>query len=119
MANEIEPIQPQESKVSHAVEMRNRALSMRLRTVKSYGVGNSEISQILGLGLLPRQNIIIEEAQRVVAEFSASPPSGRGLDALGQAGYGAGGASTSSRVIFDDGVASALKSPKAYCSPSR
>jgi len=42
MANEIEPIQPQESKVSHAVEMRNRALSMRLRTVKSYGVGNSE-----------------------------------------------------------------------------
>jgi hypothetical protein len=54
--------------------MPNRALSMRLRTVKSYGVGNSEISQILGLGLLPRQNIIIEEAQRVVAEFSASPP---------------------------------------------
>ena len=47
---------------------------MRLRTVKSYGVGNSEISQILGLGLLPRQNIIIEEAQRVVAEFSASSP---------------------------------------------
>ena len=46
---------------------------MRLRTVKSYGVGNSEISQILGLGLLPRQNIIIEEAQRVVAEFSAFP----------------------------------------------
>ena len=34
--------QPQEPKVSHAVEMRNRALSMRLRTVKSYGVGNSE-----------------------------------------------------------------------------
>ena len=60
--------------MSHAVEMPNRALSMRLRTVKSYGVGNSEFSQILGLGLLPRQNIIIEEAQRVVAEFSASPP---------------------------------------------
>jgi hypothetical protein len=60
--------------MSHAVEMRNRALSMRLRTVKSYGVGNPEISQILGLGLLPRQNIIIEEAQRVVAEFSAFPP---------------------------------------------
>jgi len=74
MANEIEPIQPQESKVSHAIEARNRELSMRLRTVKSYGVGNSEISQILGLGLLPRQNIIIEEAQRVVAEFSASSP---------------------------------------------
>ena len=54
--------------------MPNRALSMRLCTVKSYGVGNSEISQILGLGLLPRQNIIIEEAQRVVAEFSAFPP---------------------------------------------
>ena len=54
--------------------MRNRAFSMRLRTVKSYGVRNSEISQILGLGLLPRQNIIIEEAQRVVAEFSAFPP---------------------------------------------
>ncbi len=48
-------------------------MSMRLRTVKSYGVGNSEISQILGLGLLPCQNIIIEEAQRVVAEFSAFP----------------------------------------------
>ena len=60
--------------MSHAVEMRKRALSMRLRTVKSYGGGNSEISQILGLGLLPRQNIIIEEAQRVVAEYSAFPP---------------------------------------------
>ena len=59
--------------------MRNRALSMRLRTVKSYGVGNSEISQILGLGLLPRQNIIIEEAQQVVAEFSASPRVGATL----------------------------------------
>ena len=54
--------------------MRNRAFSMRLRTVKSYGVRNSEINQILGLGLLPRQNIIIEEAQRVVAEYSAFPP---------------------------------------------
>ncbi|MDB4807828.1 hypothetical protein OAH51_00030 [Verrucomicrobia bacterium] len=74
MANEIEPIQPQESKVSHAIEARNRELSMRLRTVKSYGVGNSEISQILGLGRLPRQNIIIEEAQRIVAEYSAFPP---------------------------------------------
>ena len=60
--------------MSPAIEARNRELSMRLRTVKSYGVGNSEISQILGLGLLPRQNIIIEEAQRVVAEFSAFPP---------------------------------------------
>ena len=29
--------------MSHAVEMPNRALSMRLRTVKSYRVGNSEI----------------------------------------------------------------------------
>ena len=74
MTNDIEPIQPQESKVSHAVEMRNRALAMRLRTANSYGVGNSETNQILGLGRLPRQNIIIEEAQRVVAEFSAFPP---------------------------------------------
>ena len=65
MANEIEPIQPQESKMSHAVEMRNRALSMRLRTMNSYGLGNSEINHILGLGRLPRQNIIIEEAQQI------------------------------------------------------
>ena len=62
--------------MSHAVEMPNRALSIRLRTVKSYGVGNSEIRQIIGLGRLPRQNIIIEEVQRVVAAFSASPPRG-------------------------------------------
>jgi hypothetical protein len=47
---------------------------MRLRTMNSYGLGNSEINHILGLGRLPRQNIIIEEAQRVVAEFSAFPP---------------------------------------------
>ena len=74
MANDIEPSQPQKSKGAHAVEMRNRALAMRLRTVNSYGVGSPEINQILGLGRLPRQNIIIEEAQRVVAEFSAFPP---------------------------------------------
>jgi len=62
--------------VSHAVEKPNRALSIRLRTVKSYGVGNSGVRQIIGLGRLPRQNIIIEEVQRVVADFSASPPRG-------------------------------------------
>ncbi len=105
--------------MSHAVEMRNRALSMRLRTVKSYGVGNSEISQILGLGLLPARTSSSRRRSVLLRSSPPSPPSGRGLDALGQAGYGTGGASTSSRVIFDDGVASALKSPKAYCSPSR
>ncbi|MFL3666230.1 MAG: hypothetical protein ACJ06V_06580 [Verrucomicrobiota bacterium] len=70
MANDIESIQLQKPKVSHAVEMRNRALAMRLRTANSYGVGNPEINQILGLGRLPRQNIIIDNAERVVAEFS-------------------------------------------------
>ena len=106
--------------MSHAVEMRNRALSMRLRTVNSYGVGNSEISQILGLGLLPARTSSSRRRSGLLRSYPPSPPpSGRGLDALGQAGYGTGGASTSSRVIFDDGVASALKSPKAYCSPSR
>jgi hypothetical protein len=74
MANEIEPIQPQRSEVSHAVEMRNRALANQIRTVTSYGTGNPEITHMLGLGRLPRQNIIIEEAQRIVAEFSAFPP---------------------------------------------
>ena len=74
MASEIEPIQPQQPKVSHAVEMRYRALANQIRTVKSYGLGNPEITQMLGLGRLQRQNIIIEEAQRVVAEFSAYPP---------------------------------------------
>ena len=70
MANDIESIQLQKPKVSHAVEMRNRALAMRLRTANSYGVGNPEINQILGLGRLPRQNIIIDNAERVVVEFS-------------------------------------------------
>jgi len=49
-------------------------LANQIRTVKSYGVGNPEITQMLGLGRLQRQNIIIEEAQRIVAEFSAYPP---------------------------------------------
>ena len=63
MANEIEPIQPREPKVSHAVEMRYRALANQIRTVKSYGLGNPEITQMLGLGRLPRQNLMIDEAQ--------------------------------------------------------
>ena len=74
MPSEIEPIQPREPKMTHAVEMRSRALANQIRTVKSYGLGNPEITQMLGLGRLQRQNIIIEEAQRVVAEFSAYPP---------------------------------------------
>jgi len=74
MAKEIEPINPQEPKVNHAVEMRYRALANQLRSANSYGLGNPEITRMLGLGRLPRQNIIIEEAKRVVAEFSAFPP---------------------------------------------
>jgi len=60
--------------MSHAVEMRNRALSMRLRTVKSYGVGNSEISQILGLGLLPART---SSSRRRSVLLRSSPPSPR------------------------------------------
>ena len=63
MASEIEPIQPREPKMTHAVEMRYRALANQIRTVKSYGLGNPEITQMLGLGRLPRQNLMIEEAQ--------------------------------------------------------
>ena len=74
MTPEIEPSRPRETKMTYAEEMRYRALLNRMRTVKSYGIGNPEITDILGLGRLPRQNIIIEEAQRVVAEFSAFPP---------------------------------------------
>ncbi len=74
MISEIEPTQSREPKMNHAVEMRYRALANQLRTVKSYGLGNPEITHMLGLGRLPRQNIIIEEAQRIVAEFSAFPP---------------------------------------------
>ena len=74
MTSEIESAQPREPNMTHAVEMRYRALANQMRTVKSYGLGNPEITNILGLGRLPRQNIIIEEAQRVVAEFSAFPP---------------------------------------------
>ena len=67
MANDIEPIQLQKSKLSHAG---NSALAMRLLSANSYGGDNPEIHQILGLGRLPRQNIIIDNAERVVAEFS-------------------------------------------------
>ena len=74
MASEIEPIQPRESKMTHSAEMRYRALANQIRSVKSYGLGNPEITNMLGLGRLHRQNIIIEEAQRIVAEFSAYPP---------------------------------------------
>ena len=74
MTSEIQPTQPREPKMNHAVEMRYRTLANQMRTVKSYGVGNPEITNMLGLGRLPRQNIIIEEAHRVVAEFSAFPP---------------------------------------------
>jgi len=74
MASEIEPIQPREPKMNHSAEMRYRALANQIRSVKSYGLGNPEITHMLGLGRLPRQNIIIEEAQRVIAEFSAFPP---------------------------------------------
>ncbi len=84
MANDIEPIQPQKSKVAHAVEMRNRTLAMRLLTVNSYGVGNPEINQILGLGRLPRQNIIIDNAERVVAEFSPCTRRGTALRGLAE-----------------------------------
>ncbi len=74
MAKEIDPINPQAPKMNHAIEMRNRALANQLRSANSYGLGNPEITRMLGLGRLPRQNIIIEEAQRIVAEFSTFPP---------------------------------------------
>ncbi len=81
MANDIEPIQLQKSKLSHAG---NSALAMRLLSANSYGVDNPEIHQILGLGRLPRQNIIIDNAERVVAEFS--PCTRRGTALRGLAG---------------------------------
>ena len=59
MANDIEPIQLQKSELSHAG---NSALAMRLLSANSYGVDNPEIHQILGLGRLPSQNIIIDNA---------------------------------------------------------
>jgi len=83
MANDIEPIQLQKSKLSHAG---NSALAMRLLSANSYGVDNPEIHQILGLGRLPRQNIIIDNAERVVAEFSPCTRRGHGLERLGRAG---------------------------------
>ena len=80
MANDIEPIQLQKSKLSHAG---NSALAMRLLSANSYGVDNPEIHQILGLGRLPRQNIIIDNAERVIAEFS--PCTRRGTALMGLA----------------------------------
>ena len=74
MASEIEPIESSGTKMSHAVEMRYRALANQISTVKSYGTGAPEINRLLGMGRLPRQNIIVEEAQRMMAEFSAYPP---------------------------------------------
>ena len=74
MASEIAPIQPRESKMTHSAEMRYRALANQIRSVKSYGLGNPEITHMLGLGRLPQQNIILEEAQRIVAEYSSFPP---------------------------------------------
>ena len=74
MASEIEPIESSETKMSHAVEMRYRALANQISTVNSYGTGAPEINRLLGMGRLPRQNIIVEEAQRMMAEFSAYPP---------------------------------------------
>ena len=80
MANDIEPIQLQKSKLSHAG---NSALAMSLLSANSYGVDNPEIHQILGLGRLPRQNIIIDNAERVIAEFS--PCTRRGTALMGLA----------------------------------
>ncbi len=81
MANDIEPIQLQKSKLSHAG---NSALAMRLLSANSYGVDNPEIHQILGLGRLPRQNIIIDNAERVVAEFSHCTRRGTALMGLAE-----------------------------------
>ena len=60
--------------MTHSAEMRYRALANQFRSVKSYGLGNPEITHMLGLGRLPQQNIILEEAQRIVAEYSSFPP---------------------------------------------
>ena len=81
MANDIEPIQLQKSELSHAG---NSALAMRLLSANSYGVDNPEIHQILGLGRLPRQNIIIDNAERVVAEFSHCTRRGTALRGLAE-----------------------------------
>lgn len=81
MANDIEPIQLQKSKLSHAG---NSALAMRLLSANSYGVANPEIHQILGLGRLPRKNIIIDNAERVVAEFSPCTRRGTALRGLAE-----------------------------------
>ena len=74
MQKEIEPVSPRKFTVDRAVEMYNRQLAFRLREVESYGFGDVAVNRLLGLGSLKRENIIVEEARRIVAEFTTFPP---------------------------------------------
>ena len=45
-----------------------------MREAESYGFGDVAVNRLLGLGSLKRENIIVEEARRVIAEFTTFPP---------------------------------------------
>ena len=74
MFKEIEPVSPKKITVNRAVEMYNRQLAIRMRGADTYGFGDAVMNQLLGLGPLRRENIIVEEARRIVTEFTTFPP---------------------------------------------
>ena len=74
MQKEIEPVSPRKFTVDRAVEMYNRQLAFRMREAESYGFGDVAVNRLLGLGSLKRENIIVEEARRIVTEFTTFPP---------------------------------------------
>ena len=74
MQEEIEPISTKKFTVDRAAEMYNRQLAFRMREAESYGFGDVAVNRLLGLGSLKRENIIVEEARRVIAEFTTFPP---------------------------------------------
>ncbi|MBO60600.1 MAG: hypothetical protein CMO63_01330 [Verrucomicrobiales bacterium] len=74
MHKEIEPISPKKSTADRAAEMYNRKLAFRMREAESYGFGDVAVNRLLGLGSLKRENIIVEEARRIMTEFTTFPP---------------------------------------------
>ena len=74
MFKETEPVSPKKFTVDRAVEMYNRQLAIRMRVTDTYGFGDAAMNQLLGLGPLRRENIIVEEARRIVTEFTTFPP---------------------------------------------
>ena len=74
MQKEIEPISPDKSTADRAVEMYNRQLAIKMRGAKTYGFGDAAMNRLLGLGPLKRENILVEEARRIMTEFTTFPP---------------------------------------------